>query len=107
MAFIYRKQSVFSGSMCISHIRIGHFLEARVPFKCIFICLTIRVGSDSSWATPNTTHTFFRNIQMWGSGAPSNLTGQQVKSDAHHHGGPMTALTTVVMIATTIVALCI
>lgn len=78
-----------------------------MPFTSIFVCLTIRVGSDSSWATPNTTHTFFRNIQMWGSGASSNLTGQQVKSDAHHHGGLMITVTAVAMITTTLVALCV
>ncbi|EKM54469.1 polysaccharide lyase family 14 protein [Phanerochaete carnosa HHB-10118-sp] len=32
-------------------------------------------GNDSSWATPMTTHTYFRNIQLWGSSAASNLTG--------------------------------
>ncbi|GJE94465.1 polysaccharide lyase family 14 protein [Phanerochaete sordida] len=32
-------------------------------------------GDDSSWATPVTTHTYFRNIQLWGSSAASNLTG--------------------------------
>ncbi|KXN90595.1 hypothetical protein AN958_03835 [Leucoagaricus sp. SymC.cos] len=37
-------------------------------------------GSDSSWATPTTQHTYFRNIQLWGSSAMSNLTGQSVKS---------------------------
>ncbi|KAJ7783193.1 polysaccharide lyase family 14 protein [Mycena metata] len=35
-------------------------------------------GSDSSWATPNTTHTYFRNIQMWGSSNPSILAGSNV-----------------------------
>lgn len=36
------------------------------------------LGSDTSWATPVTTHTYFRNVQLWGSSAPSNLTGQLV-----------------------------
>jgi len=40
-------------------------------------------GSDSSWATPQTTHTYFRNFQMWGSSAPSNLTGQKVSGATH------------------------
>ncbi|KAF8798713.1 polysaccharide lyase family 14 protein [Phlegmacium glaucopus] len=39
-------------------------------------------GSDASWSTPVTTHTYFRNIQLWGSSAASNLTGQLVNSDA-------------------------
>ncbi|KAF5355082.1 hypothetical protein D9756_005284 [Leucocoprinus leucothites] len=37
-------------------------------------------GSDKSWATPTTQHTYFRNIQMWGSSAMSNLTGQEVSA---------------------------
>ncbi|KAJ3570372.1 hypothetical protein NP233_g4459 [Leucocoprinus birnbaumii] len=37
-------------------------------------------GSDSSWATPTNQHTYFRNIQMWGSSAVSNLTGDPVQS---------------------------
>ncbi|KAG6917309.1 hypothetical protein DXG01_002967 [Tephrocybe rancida] len=32
-------------------------------------------GSDNSWATPNTTHTYYRNIMLYGSSAASNLTG--------------------------------
>jgi len=35
-------------------------------------------GSDSSWSTPNTTHTYFRNMQLWGSSNPSTLTGAKV-----------------------------
>ncbi|KZT70961.1 polysaccharide lyase family 14 protein [Daedalea quercina L-15889] len=31
-------------------------------------------GSDSSWATPNTTYTYFRDFQMWASTAASNGT---------------------------------
>ncbi|KAJ3755238.1 hypothetical protein EV360DRAFT_50076 [Lentinula raphanica] len=31
-------------------------------------------GSDSTWATPVTTHTYYRNIQLWGSANPSNGT---------------------------------
>ena len=40
------------------------------------------IGSDASWSTPSTTHTYFRNIRLWGSSAASNLTGQLVHSDA-------------------------
>jgi len=39
-------------------------------------------GSDQSWATPVTTHTYYRNVQMWGNNSPSNLTGSIVKSGA-------------------------
>ncbi|KAI0699243.1 hypothetical protein BC835DRAFT_1268052 [Cytidiella melzeri] len=35
-------------------------------------------GSDDSWATPKTVHTYFRNIQMFGSSSSSNLTGPVV-----------------------------
>ncbi|THG94548.1 hypothetical protein EW145_g8118 [Phellinidium pouzarii] len=31
-------------------------------------------GDDSSWATPNDTHTYFRNIAMWGSSSPSTMS---------------------------------
>ncbi|KAK7057178.1 hypothetical protein R3P38DRAFT_2839757 [Favolaschia claudopus] len=39
-------------------------------------------GSDSSWATPDTTHTYFRNFELWGSNKPSTLTGAKVKNSA-------------------------
>ncbi|KAK0485961.1 polysaccharide lyase family 14 protein [Armillaria novae-zelandiae] len=39
-------------------------------------------GSDDSWATPSTTHTYFRNITMWGGSNASNLTGAEVTSAA-------------------------
>lgn len=39
-------------------------------------------GDDSSWATPQTVHTYFRNIQLWGSSSPSNLTGKVVSAAA-------------------------
>ncbi|KAG0706110.1 polysaccharide lyase family 14 protein [Suillus ampliporus] len=37
-------------------------------------------GDDSSWATPETVHTYYRNIQMWGSSSPSSLSGQTVNA---------------------------
>ncbi|KAG8721647.1 hypothetical protein FRC08_011575 [Ceratobasidium sp. 394] len=37
-------------------------------------------GEDSSWASPTEQHTYFRNIRLWGSESPSNLTGNQVNS---------------------------
>ncbi|THV05031.1 polysaccharide lyase family 14 protein [Dendrothele bispora CBS 962.96] len=39
-------------------------------------------GSDDSWATPQTTHTYFRNIQLWGGSNPSTLSGRQVQNMA-------------------------
>ncbi|KAG6811899.1 hypothetical protein H0H92_005357 [Tricholoma furcatifolium] len=35
-------------------------------------------GSDKSWATPNTTHSYYRNIILYGSNSASNLTGNVV-----------------------------
>ena len=35
-------------------------------------------GSDSSWAPSSDMNAYFRNIQMWGSSSPSNLTGSPV-----------------------------
>ncbi|KAJ7170542.1 hypothetical protein C8R43DRAFT_979784 [Mycena crocata] len=37
-------------------------------------------GSDSSWATPTATHTYFRNMELWGGFTPSVLTGAKVSS---------------------------
>ncbi|KAL0576664.1 3'-5'-exoribonuclease [Marasmius crinis-equi] len=39
-------------------------------------------GSDDSWSTPVDTHTYFRNMTLWGSSGPSTLSGQKVKSSA-------------------------
>ena len=35
-------------------------------------------GSDSSWAPSSDTNAYFRNFQLWGSSAASNLTGAKV-----------------------------
>ncbi|KAH9949540.1 polysaccharide lyase family 14 protein [Amylocystis lapponica] len=43
-------------------------------------------GDDSSWATPQTVHSYFRNFEMWGSTAPSNLTGETVSNAAFRFG---------------------
>ncbi|KAG6880321.1 hypothetical protein C0992_011070 [Termitomyces sp. T32_za158] len=37
-------------------------------------------GSDDSWETPTTTHTYYRNIRLYGGSAASNLTGQVVSA---------------------------
>ncbi|KAF7315650.1 hypothetical protein MIND_00080500 [Mycena indigotica] len=37
-------------------------------------------GADDSWATPETTHTYFRNLQLWGGSNPSTLAGAKVSS---------------------------
>ncbi|KAJ7579258.1 hypothetical protein C8J56DRAFT_965242 [Mycena floridula] len=46
-------------------------------------------GSDDSWATPTTTHTYFRNIQLWGGSGASTLTGSKVTSSAVAQFGSM------------------
>ncbi|KAF7967437.1 hypothetical protein HWV62_34341 [Athelia sp. TMB] len=40
-------------------------------------------GSDSSWATPSTVNSYFRNFEMWGSTAASNFSGNAVTGAAH------------------------
>ncbi|KAJ6625631.1 hypothetical protein B0H10DRAFT_2002449 [Mycena sp. CBHHK59/15] len=37
-------------------------------------------GSDTSWSTPTTTHTYFRNMVVYGGYTPSTLTGAKVES---------------------------
>ncbi|KAK2463273.1 hypothetical protein APHAL10511_004928 [Amanita phalloides] len=39
-------------------------------------------GSDSSYATPQTTYTYFRNIRLWGGSTASELAGTPVKNGA-------------------------
>lgn len=41
-------------------------------------------GNDESWATPETVHTYFRNIQLWGSDRPSTLSGPTVSGASQH-----------------------
>ncbi|KAF4598635.1 hypothetical protein EYR38_007041 [Pleurotus pulmonarius] len=48
-----------------------------------FFFSTFFGGGDDSWATPQTTHTYYRNIRMWGGSQPSNLTGQTVNAAYH------------------------
>ncbi|KAG9221131.1 hypothetical protein CCMSSC00406_0005430 [Pleurotus cornucopiae] len=48
-----------------------------------FFFSTFFGGGDNSWATPQTTHTYYRNIRMWGGSQPSNLTGQTVNAAYH------------------------
>jgi len=37
-------------------------------------------GSDTTWSTPISQNTYFRNIQLWAGTSESNVTGQPVKS---------------------------
>ncbi|CDO69248.1 Polysaccharide Lyase Family 14 protein [Trametes cinnabarina] len=41
-------------------------------------------GGDSSWAPSSDVHAYFRNFELFGSSAPSNLTGQQVSAASRH-----------------------
>ncbi|KAF9820401.1 hypothetical protein IEO21_01410 [Rhodonia placenta] len=46
--------------------------------------LDVNIGglyfSNTSWATPETVHTYFRNFQIWASTAPSNITAATAQS---------------------------
>ena len=44
-------------------------------------------GSDSSWAPSSDMNAYFRNIQLWGSNAPSNLTGPNLDPSSSHSAG--------------------
>lgn len=61
----------------ISHTDLQFRSVSSLPANGMFFS-TFFGGSDNSWATPSTTHTYFRNMQLWGSSNPSNLTGQKV-----------------------------
>jgi len=39
-------------------------------------------GSDNSWSTPQNTHTYFRNVTLWGGSSPSKLSGEKARSSA-------------------------
>ncbi|EMD37922.1 polysaccharide lyase family 14 protein [Gelatoporia subvermispora B] len=56
-------------------------------------------GDDSSWATPQTVHTYFRNFQMWGSSSPSNISGPMVSGAPPAAGnlGYASVITTLVL----------
>jgi len=45
-------------------------------------------GNDESWSPPSDTHTYFRNFRLWGSSAPSNLTGSTVSAATSTHKAP-------------------
>ncbi|KAF9475550.1 hypothetical protein BDN70DRAFT_883606 [Pholiota conissans] len=60
-------------------------------------------GSDTSWATPVTTHTFFRNVQLWGSSSSSNMTGSLV-NDAPASYNLKSSMTLSLSLMTVIVA---
>ncbi|KAH9940513.1 uncharacterized protein BXZ73DRAFT_42689 [Epithele typhae] len=42
-------------------------------------------GSDDSWAPPSDSNAYFRNIELWGSSAASNLTGATVSAAPASH----------------------
>ncbi|KAL4080370.1 polysaccharide lyase family 14 protein [Scleroderma yunnanense] len=69
----------FNDVMAFSQQNLQFRSGAGVNIGGIFFS-TFFGGSDSSWATPQTVHTYYRNFQLYGSSAPSNLTGQKVGS---------------------------
>jgi len=77
----------FNDALAISHqglqLRKNSSLSANGMYFSTFFG-----GSDSSWATPNTTHTYYRNLQLWGGYSASNLTGSIV--NAAGRGSPLT-----------------
>ena len=61
------------------------FLDNHLKVK---ILRTFFGGSDASWATPVTTHTYFRNIRLWGSSNAANISTGMAASE----GSPRSAL---------------
>ncbi|KAF8906530.1 polysaccharide lyase family 14 protein [Gymnopilus junonius] len=55
-------------------------------------------GSDTSWATPVTTHTYFRNVQLWGSNLASNMTGSQVNESPSSYKSSATLVLTLLAV---------
>jgi hypothetical protein len=58
-------------------------------------------GDTTSWASPATQSSYFRNIQMYGGTGASNFTGQ--RSDAVHTA-PVSLRTTVLALVATFLA---
>jgi len=71
----------FNDNLAISQPNLQIRSDYTVAANGLYLS-TFFGGSDASWSTPVTTHTYFRNIQLWGSSAASNLTGQLVHNDA-------------------------
>ncbi|KIJ67901.1 polysaccharide lyase family 14 protein [Hydnomerulius pinastri MD-312] len=70
-------------------------------FSCVF------TGSDSSWATPASVNTYYRNFQLFGSSTPSTLTGTKVGGSAHLSSTDGLKWTSVSLLASLVVSLVI
>ncbi|KAG5651774.1 hypothetical protein H0H81_007527 [Sphagnurus paluster] len=65
-------------------------------------------GADKTWETPQTAHTYYRNIRMWGSSTASNLTGNTVNAAGRNAAlGPTTSTLAGLALAGIAAALCI
>ena len=75
-------ESIYVEHAAHAHFVTKNFLRRQVSGWMSLPCaaLTPVPGSDDTWATPQTVHTYFRNIQMWGGALPSNLTGSKVSA---------------------------
>ncbi|RDB16966.1 hypothetical protein Hypma_002633 [Hypsizygus marmoreus] len=81
----------------------GFYFSA--PFTFPSIERSLEASSDSTWATPNTTHTYYRSIRMWAGSAPSNLTGQFVSAASRPRATLLSAQLTGLALAGLFVAL--
>ncbi|ELU42466.1 hypothetical protein AG1IA_03486 [Rhizoctonia solani AG-1 IA] len=60
---------------------MGYSIVTRtVSTRSVPLSFCEPTGEDSSWASPKEQHTYFRNIRMWGSDAPSNMTGNRINA---------------------------
>jgi len=56
-------------------------------------------GSDQSWETPTTVHTYFRDIRLWANSSPSNLTGSVVNNAAVATSHSVVGLVSTILLA--------
>lgn len=64
----------FNDVNALDHTNINYRTDTDINIGGLYLS-TFFGGDDSSWATPNTVNTYFRNFQLWGSSATSNATG--------------------------------
>ncbi|KAJ4483411.1 hypothetical protein J3R30DRAFT_3284673 [Lentinula aciculospora] len=63
----------FNGQLVISRDDLQFRKGSSVDINGLYFS-TFFGGSDDAWATPTTTHTYYRDIQLWGSADPANGT---------------------------------
>jgi hypothetical protein len=72
----------FNDVLAISQRNIQYRNSSTVNANGFYLS-TFFGGNDNSWATPQTTHSYLRNVRMWAGSAPSNLTGSKVNGARH------------------------